>query len=223
MALAFDAKGGGNTSFANSLTFAHTCTGTSLGIFVGIGSGTGSNDFTGVTYNTVSLSIDRTDFSAGQSTWIWDLINPATGSPHNIVISKTGNAAFGAISASFTGVDQTTITDSDAGGNNAFQTSPRSDNITVSSGGVAFDVFWKQGADNCTAGGSQTDTANHQNDTAGITNASYLAAATAMSWAFTTDSHIGHSIVAIKAAAGAAAQPKISSPILQAINRAATF
>ena len=113
MALAVDTSTtGGNTTTANNLTWAHTCTGSNLILIVGVSNE--GNDTTGVTYNSVALTagpnIAPTSGNGGAK--IWYLINPATGA-NNIVVSRTGTTGgMSSTAASYTGAKQSGQPDS---------------------------------------------------------------------------------------------------------------
>lgn len=94
-------SGGGD-----SLTFAHTCSGSNRLLVVGISisdSNSANRPVTSVTYNGVALTkIASVDTGAGTSERVemWYLINPASGE-HNVIINTTGILNFisaGAIS-----------------------------------------------------------------------------------------------------------------------------
>lgn len=114
MAIVRDATGNGNT-VGTSLTFAHTCTGSSgLGLFVAV-LNSGNVTPTSVTYNGVAMAfvVRRTaSFSQGMS--IWFLASPATGT-HNVVVTFAGSQSILAFSASYTGVSSTQPDSSNSG------------------------------------------------------------------------------------------------------------
>lgn len=105
MAIARDATSAGDSSGANSTTFAHTNTGSNLALFVGVMCEDGDN-VTGVTYNGVAMTqlLKRTNT---RTYYIYGLKAPATGA-NNVVISRsTTTGALVGISVSYTGVHQT--------------------------------------------------------------------------------------------------------------------
>jgi hypothetical protein len=204
MAIAFDASSVGHQDFGGTMTISHTCTGSNL-VLVAMAANTSSSDkVSGVTYNGVAMTRVRAELGLVSATpYVYILANPATGT-HDIVWTFTSaDQTFSGINASFTGVDQTTPTDHDAGGGNGFQNSPRSDNITVSTGGFAVDVIAGSGtSDAMAAGGSQTEIGTQQS-TGVRTAASYLQDATAMSWTWSTGQRqAGHSVIALLPASG---------------------
>jgi hypothetical protein len=206
-AVAFDATGANNGNFVNSLTVNITVgSGSNRFLALCIGSSMGSDAVTGVTDNGNAMTRQAAStFGNPVGVWMYTIANPASGA-HSIVVSLGSLHDLGAIASSFSGVDQATPVDGNGGGGpNGFQNSPRSDNITVSAGGMAYDCLNSNGnTDTYTAGGSQTDTANQQNDGSSKTAASYLVGASAMSWSWPGGQHnVSHGIIAIKAAGGA--------------------
>ena len=112
MAIAFDAsnQGARNVSATGSITWNHTCTGANLILLVGV-TCTGDN-VTGVTYNGVAMTlIDKTASVAGDFNYLYALQAPATGS-NAVVVSLTGTHFLAALSASYTGVNQSVTLDS---------------------------------------------------------------------------------------------------------------
>jgi hypothetical protein len=114
MAIALDATGG-STANTDGLTFSHTCTGSSLILFVAVGIGNPTGvACSGVTYNGVAMTkVSEVYAQSNIPVSLWYLINPATGA-HNVVISTTGGGVSftrGA-SASYTGAKQSGVPDS---------------------------------------------------------------------------------------------------------------
>jgi len=101
MAIAFDATNEATSSSASSLTYALTiASGGSLVV------GTGSRDnFTGtqtVTYNGTSL----TEYTgSGDTSRLFYLASPDTGSSYNVVVTFNGTGACSSIAVSLTGCD----------------------------------------------------------------------------------------------------------------------
>lgn len=210
MAIAPDASSGTFGNGSPTLTLAHTCTGSNLALVVGAASGNTSDLITGATatYNGVSMGSARVfDTATGNARmFMWVLAAPATGT-HNIVITPgTSGALLCLIGGSFTGVDQTTPVDS-AGTEHtstAFPSSPFSQSVTVSAGGVAVDMFYHLASGSAfTPDATQTAVGSQQDDTGGRAGMSFKAAATAMSWAYTGASGLPTvlGVVALKAAA----------------------
>lgn len=105
MALAFDASANLPNGAGATQNFSHTCSGVNRILFVTINTGIGSDIITGVTYNSVAMTlVDKQLNSSNDSyTYLYYLINPSTGA-NNITITNS-NAAIGirAASASYTG------------------------------------------------------------------------------------------------------------------------
>lgn len=111
MAIALDVATNGGSATATSLTYAHTCTGSNLILFVGVNfyrSGTQpTDDITGVTYGGVAMTqITKNVYTTGnQITYMYYLVNPSTGA-NNVVISKTtGSDTIRSNSISYTGAN----------------------------------------------------------------------------------------------------------------------
>lgn len=110
MAIAIDATSSGRVT-DTSLTFAHTCTGSDLILFVGAFGAVGSDNITGATYNGVAMTlVGKVVVASGRYTYLFRLIAPATGA-HNVVISANASSLLQGLAASYTGVDQTTFID----------------------------------------------------------------------------------------------------------------
>ena len=111
MAIAFDAASGGATTAASSLTFAHTCTGSDLILFVGAFNGT--NNVTGVTYNGVAMTlVDTAVAQAGVNYKLFYLINPATGANNVVISTDVASNVLRGVSTSYTGSAQSGQPDS---------------------------------------------------------------------------------------------------------------
>lgn len=169
MAIAFDNATGTNTTGAtNPLTFAHTCTGSNLLLIVV----TMAEAFppaasvTGVTYNSVAMT-EMTGFGglysdAGLDVRLqgWFLVAPATGSNTVSVTYSAGSGSRAAISASFTGVDQSTPLEN--GTNSTGTSTSPSINVTSSATGVVLAGF-AVGQPTITEGGGQTNRNEQEN------------------------------------------------------------
>lgn len=110
MAIAFDAVASGtNSNLSDTLTFAHTCTGSDRILFVAINCNNADNRITGVTYNGVSMTVvDSLVNSAGNSYLdLYVLVGPATGANNIVVTANTNPTNITAASISFTGASQT--------------------------------------------------------------------------------------------------------------------
>lgn len=196
----------------SSVTISHTCAGANRLLLVMIGGGDATN-VTSLTYNSVNLTL----LQANAGAMIYYLVNPPAGTYNIVLTAPSVYTDLRVINASFTGVDQTTPYDNSQGGGSSTQFSPRSDTIVVSAGGLAVDVitcgtqttvFTPSGAQTAIAGGGL-----------GMA-ASYLPAATAMAWTWTTGSEqVGHSIAALKASssAGDTTAPILTSPSATAV------
>lgn len=94
--ITFDAATNGGSGTGTSLTYAHTCTGDKRILFVGVNLyNPGADDLTGVTYASVAMTqIAKVSNASGsgQISYLYYLINPATGA-NNVVISKNNGAA----------------------------------------------------------------------------------------------------------------------------------
>lgn len=218
MTIAFDAASSGSSSGTTALTIAHTCTGSNLALVVSAECPNSTNYLATatVTYNGTSMGSPRVSNTTAGSMFLytWVLANPATGT-HNIVVTPSSSAYLDVIGISFTGVDQTTPVDSTANSSNGFSTSPYSDNITVTSGGVAVDAFSERvltGTLACDA--TQTNAIAVTANSVSRLGASYKSAATAMRWTFSaTQPVVAHTVVALKqAAAGDTTAPILTSP-----------
>lgn len=113
--IVFDAVSSSSTTLggaASTLTWSHTCTGSSLALFVAVGNiGNAAATISGVTYNGVSMTqLWVADQSGGVEAkgGGFILINPATGA-HNVVITLSINGVgyLGGAATSWTGVNQT--------------------------------------------------------------------------------------------------------------------
>ena len=109
MAVAFDASSQASSSGSvNSLTWAHTCTGTDRILIVLFGENTGTPSQSTVTYDGVSMTAFSTVSSPFANNKIgWYLINPASGA-NNIVATRTttSTAVIRGVAASYTGAKQ---------------------------------------------------------------------------------------------------------------------
>ena len=110
MAIAFDAvtDGGFGTVAGTTKTFAHTCTGSDRILFVATAGGSGfTDDITGVTYNTVAMTlVNKVKIPGDRYIYLWYLIAPATGSNNVVVTTSTSGGFVGASATSYTGAKQ---------------------------------------------------------------------------------------------------------------------
>lgn len=209
--VAFDAATSGTkTGTASSLTFAHTCTGSDRGLFVGVGAEQGGGiTVTSVTYAAVGMTekwnaIFSVFFTHGGFT----LVAPSTGA-NNVVITMSGTCDTimgGAISA--TNVHQTVpVGTADVGTFSAVTTTSRTVGSVGSEDLVVDSIFFATIADDCTAGANQTEryesgTTAGQSKTHGSSQAG--ADGGVMSWDSTFANFSGgHGAIAFKPVASA--------------------
>lgn len=107
MAIAFDAATDlGSTLSGDTLTTAHTCTGTDRILFVGTVGKVNQDTISGVTYNGVAMTkITTAQYAARRYSTLWYLINPASGS-NNVVITSSETNVIQGLAASYTGAKQ---------------------------------------------------------------------------------------------------------------------
>lgn len=101
-------------------TWSHTCTGSDLALIVGATiwqDGAGNGSVTGITYNGVAMTLVREDNNGAMYSSLWKLAAPATGANTVSVTMDGASIQAVGIAASFTGVDQTTPVEADAGDN----------------------------------------------------------------------------------------------------------
>lgn len=118
MAIAFDAKTNTSASgTASPLTFSHTCSGTDRILFVS--STLNSGTISGITYGGVSMTQVGSVTDVGPITYLFYLVNPASGANNVVVtasatiytttaVSYTGAAQSGQLDASGTTASATT-------------------------------------------------------------------------------------------------------------------
>lgn len=129
MAITFDAASGRSSGAAPTLTFSHTCSGLNKILFVS-SSASGSNSVTGVTYNSVAMTQIATVSVGTVNSYLFYLINPASGA-NNIVVSATGGTIFAA-GSSYNGANQSGVPDSSATNSSSTSTSVSQSTTTVS-------------------------------------------------------------------------------------------
>lgn len=129
MAIAFDATAHGDAT-ATSLTFSHTCTGSNRILWVGVRQGSNSDFVTGITYNSVSMTLAVKKNAVAGTMWeyLYYLVNPATGA-NNVVVSASSSVRLTGVSASYTGANQTG--QPDATGSNAATGTSITTSVTV--------------------------------------------------------------------------------------------
>lgn len=152
MSIAFDASSSGDTGSSTSLTFSHTCTGTQRALFVSVIGATTPGNISSVTYGSVAMTqIDSVEGNGSRYIYLFYLKNPASGA-NNVVITPTSASFMSAVSASYTGVSQTTTPDNHTTNSNN-GTSPITTSITT----VA-DNCWTIMAIHCEGGTATAST-----------------------------------------------------------------
>jgi hypothetical protein len=218
MALAFDAASTAKISNnATTITWSHTCTGSELGLLVGVSY---RNDvaqtITGVTYNGVAMTSVGTIANGGTvAVDIWKLSAPASGA-HNVVVTfsaNVGRAVTGAVS--FTGAHQTTASLTGTFASATGTSTAPSVAVTSAAGEIVLDtVGINSSTVDATVGAGQTSlwndvTANGGADKEGAGSTEAGAASVTMSWT-TGSSHVwaigGVSVVPAVAAAASTAK-----------------
>lgn len=122
MAIAFDAGAGSFGTSISSLTYAHTCTGSNLILFVAVTytSLTTGDQVSGVTYvkgatPTAMTLIDKvatyTGNPNGIETYLFYMLNPDTGANNVVVTASVGGGGIWAASGSYTGAQQSGVPD----------------------------------------------------------------------------------------------------------------
>lgn len=151
--IAFDAAYNGDTSGnANSLTYSHTTSGDNRILFVGAhtyvsGVGATGDIITGITYNSVAMTLIDKQMTTGGSYSRWHylyyLIAPATGANNVVISASSASYRLLASSASYTGAKQTAQPDAsskattDAVTSQALATTVVADDSWLVSSGVA--------------------------------------------------------------------------------------
>lgn len=163
MAVAFDAFStpASFSSYVDSLTWAHTCSGSDRVLIVGIvglSDVPPPHDVVSVTYNGVAMTKIGEQDNAGVHTELWRLVAPATGA-NNVVITLDGSFDTSwliGMAKSFTGVDQTTPIDVHGGAVDTVNAVSRS-LTTTGANEMLIDVGGKYStADALVANGGQT-------------------------------------------------------------------
>lgn len=158
MAIALDTStDGGLVNPATSITYAHTCTGSNLILFVSAFGDVTNDVVTGATYNGVSMSLVGKALPTGAAdrwVYLWVLVNPATGT-HNVVVSASASIAIDSDAVSYTGAKQSGQPDaSNTGANNQ-------NSITISVTTVA-DNCWLVGGFRASTTGATPGTGTTQ-------------------------------------------------------------
>lgn len=194
MAVAIDAiTTDKTTSTAGSVTFAHTCTGSDLVLYIACAfDDSNTHTFTDVTYNGVSATaIASTELGTGRSIYLFRLIAPATGA-NNVVIDWVGN--FNTVSylaCSVTGADQATP-DTGTGSDEGNGTSISIPSITSTANDfvLGFGYLNNEGIGDVTEGAGQTLEGNDDSTNGVIWCSSKAGAASnqSLSWTVTSQS-----------------------------------
>ena len=137
MAIALDtSSASGLKTTAQSKTWLHTCTGSDLILFVGCFGDNDNDNITGITYNSVPLTlINKVQVPSDRWLYLYYLIAPATGE-HSILVSESPAEYFSGFGVSYTGVKQ-----SDQPDNNTTKTDTAKTSITTALTTVA-DNCW---------------------------------------------------------------------------------
>lgn len=192
MALAIDTSSSAQGNNVSSLSWSHTCTGSDLGLVVGVSIGAGTlPTISGVTYNGVSLTeVPNSPQTNGTNRCaLFYLPAPASGANTVIVTLSAAASDVTAGATSFTGAHQTTLVGTSVG-NTATATSI-STNVSSATDEIVIDVvahnYYTGGA--ISAGAGQTEQWSQVKSTrlegAGSTKTG--ASTTTMSWSQDTD------------------------------------
>lgn len=159
-----------------------------------------------VTYNGVSLGSSIADQLAGTTNKarVWRMIDPPSGTA-NVVVTATATAYLHVHVISVADADQTTPNGTIASSGSATQTSPVSNTVTLSTGGLAIDVVCRRAAGaTMTPGGSQTAMATTLQQGVASSRASRLAGSgsTAMSFTFSATSDVLHLAIPVNEVSG---------------------
>lgn len=101
-AVSLDITSSSSSSSSTALTWTHVTASGATMLVVGVGATAGGAQTTGVTYNSVALTLGRTD----NISTIWYLANPSSGS-HSIVASQSAGSQIGASASSWLGTGTT--------------------------------------------------------------------------------------------------------------------
>lgn len=220
MTIIFDAKSSASIDYAGSISYSHTVgSGSNRILVVGIFVPHSGDKVTSVTYGGIALTrVMATTPGVGISavTYIYQLINPSTGTGDVVIALGSADLSANSFSASFFGVDQTVPISASNGLAAAYAESPKSLTISTPSGGVAIDMIGSPVTKVYTQGSGQTlvySLANPGNTS--FSGMSYKTDATAMDWTWTggtTQSAVSQSIVALAPAVGGNAAPTFPGP-----------
>lgn len=211
MSIALDNYSTGSTGWGGAVTQSHTVSGSDRILIAACTLNSSTDKVSGVTYNGIALTRIRAELIAQASTYLYYLLAPATGT-HDLVFSfTTSDQAAVCMGASFTGVDQTTPLNADAGYASAYANSPRSLSIATNAGGVAVDIIGSQYAHTFVVAGGQTQIANLNNGGTSYGAMSYKADAASMGWTWTEGEFpAGQSAVSLNAASASGASATVT-------------
>lgn len=109
MAISYDAFSSGGGAGAGPKTFSHTCTGSNLGLFVGIMIQDTGDAVSDVTYNGVTMNSVRN----GNRSYLYYLQNPATGTNTvSVTYANSSGNGVSCVSQSYTGAGAVGATNS---------------------------------------------------------------------------------------------------------------
>ena len=215
MAIAYDAKSaasskGWSQASPVTLTFAHTCTGSNLILWVAVqvfwDSTIGS--ITTATYNGTAMTKYVDKLEGQLYTALYYLIAPTTGANNVVVTATVAGAAtiddMFAQASSYTGVDQSTGVDAYGSGGGYGKTATASV-TTVADNCEVVDSVMKYAAGAVTKGASQTllssDASNSNGGSSYLTTLKTPAGSVSHTWTWAADADWSHCAASFKAAA----------------------
>lgn len=200
------ANDGGSNSAASS-TFSHTVTGSNLYLIVACH--TSTITVSSVTYNLVAMASIGSDVGndGGTRIDVWGLKAPATGT-HSVIATFSGLNNEVCISASFTGVDQTTPIGTVVHDGYSASGASHTHNTTSVTNGLVWDAFTLQTAGSTiTTNGGQTTRSGPTSTTGvqGVASSKPGAASVTTGYSWPNDfNRWAHVTVPLAPAAGAA-------------------
>lgn len=150
MAIAYDAYSEVNGS-GTSATTSHTCTGSNRILIVGVWL-PNSDDLTGVTYNSVSMTQIAKKQTGTNSEWLYlyYLVAPATGA-NDIVASQSSSSDIRVRATSYTGAKQTDQPDASATNDSTSTITTLTTNLTTVADNCWTVLFERNGCGSITA------------------------------------------------------------------------
>lgn len=106
MAIALDLTTLHKDNVSSSIGFSHTCTGSSLVLFISVAWDDTVHTITALSYNGAAATLINTQQANGGTVALYYLIGPATGS-HTVAVTFSGSTNSTTIAASYTGASQT--------------------------------------------------------------------------------------------------------------------